>query len=48
VSAWTQPIAPTSRATSSGISSGAARTTETFLGSVANASPERFAPQPVM
>src|SRR5439155_10110000 len=46
-SACTQPIAPTSPATTSGVSSLRRATTTTLPGSPANASPARFAPQPV-
>ena len=46
-SARTQPIAPTSRATNSGVRSPGSRTTLMLSGSPANASPARFAPQPV-
>ena len=46
-SAWTQPIAPTSPATAAGMSSLRFATTTTFSGSPANASGDRFAPQPV-
>ena len=46
-SAWTQAIAPTSPATKAGVSSLRRATTVTFSGRPANASPARFAPQPV-
>src|SRR5205823_13380836 len=46
-SAWTQPIAPTSPATNSGVSSLGRATTVTLAGIPAKASPLRLAPQPV-
>src|SRR5579875_2189488 len=47
LSAWTQPIAPTSPATAAGVSSLRRATTTTFAGRPAKASPARFAPPPV-
>src|SRR5438067_2355068 len=46
-SAWTHPIAPTSPATKSGVSSLRRATTTTLSGRPSNASAARFAPHPV-